>query len=152
MSENEEMAWSRRKSVPTRFTRLDQAIKRVLMERHQDVLIADGPLILPPDDPQSRKVHRVTCRLVTALEEQDHHVISGASWPPRSQELGRVISEREAALSGGREIAYQPSGVAKSSFMPWRPVSSNPLKKLESADWNLYVVDLVRLHYLARGS
>ena len=84
-------------------------------------------------------------RLVTALEEQDHTVVSGASWPPRvSADLARVISEREASEGRELEARYTPSGIAQSTFMPFRPVSSNPLKKLESADWNLYVVDLVR--------
>lgn len=48
--------------------------------------------------------------------------------------------------SGYRESEadrYKPSGTAKSTFMPFRPQSSNPLKRLESADWNLYVVDMV---------
>jgi hypothetical protein len=83
-------------------------------------------------------------RLVTALEEQDHTVVSGASWPPRaSTDLARVISEREASEGRALEERYKPSGVAQSTFMPFRPQSSNPLKKLESADWNLYIVDLV---------
>ena len=86
---------------------------------------------------------RVTSRLVTALEEQDHHVVYGASWPPRSPDGNNVSSEREAAHARGTD-KYQPSGTATSTFMPWRPATSNPLKKLESADWNLYVVDLVR--------
>jgi hypothetical protein len=85
-------------------------------------------------------------RLITALEEQDHTVVSGASWPPRgSGDLARVISEREASEGRDLEARYRPSGVAQSTFMPFRPVTSNPLKKLESADWNLYVVDLVSL-------
>lgn len=87
-------------------------------------------------------------RLVTALEAQDHLVVAGHTWPPRSNDLGRVISEREAILGGGSggssgAVSYQPSGTAQSTFMPFRPVSSNPLKKLEAADWNLYLIDAV---------
>lgn len=114
-----------------------------LTTRHQDVLKHDGALLLPPEDPQSKRVARVTSRLVTALEEQQHHVVCDATWPPRSSELGRVISEREAAYGDPHGERYKPSGVATSSFMPFRPVSSNPLKKLETGDWNLYVIDLV---------
>lgn len=118
--------------------------------RHQEVLTNDGPLLLPPDDPRSQRISRITARLITALEEQEHHVVSGATWPPRSQELGRVLAERDAAMGlvhrgeGEYRVRYQPSGTAKSTFMPWRPATSNPLKKLESADWNLYVIDMVR--------
>jgi hypothetical protein len=83
-------------------------------------------------------------RLVTALEEQDHTVVSGASWPPRaSTDLARVTSEREASEGRDIEARYRPSAIAKSTFMPFRPETSNPLKKLETADWNVYVVDLV---------
>jgi hypothetical protein len=56
------------------------------------------------------------------------------------------MAEREAFYGpsglGPKEV-YEPSGVAKSDFVPFRPQSSNPLKRLESADWNLYVVNLV---------
>ena len=114
-----------------------------LIIRHHDVLKSDGPLLLPSTDPSSRRVSRVTSRLVTALEEQEHHVVCSASWPPRSAELGRVISEREASEGRSVEERFKPSGVATSSFMPFRPASSNPLKTLESADWNLYVIDMV---------
>lgn len=82
-------------------------------------------------------------RLVTALEEQDHHVICGATWPPRSSDLGRVMSEREASEGRSIDERYKPSGTARSTFMPFRPATSNPLKKLEAADWNLYLIDLV---------
>jgi hypothetical protein len=137
MSENEEMAWSRRKWVSDRPAIADP--------RHQDALTHDGALLLPPEDPQSIKVARVTSRLVTALEEQQQHVVCDATWPPRSTDLSRVMSEREAATAREKEERYKPSGVAHSSFMPFRPVSSNPLKKLETGDWNLYVIDMVGL-------
>jgi metalloendopeptidase OMA1, mitochondrial len=67
-------------------------------------------------------------------------MVHGASWPPRRErgELGQVIVERERL---GRQ--YQPSAVAKSGFMPFRPESGNPLKVLQDGDWNLYVVDFV---------
>ncbi|WVW86100.1 hypothetical protein I302_108139 [Kwoniella bestiolae CBS 10118] len=137
MSEHEEMAWSRRKQ--------------------QEVLRNDGPLILPPEDERSQQVARVTSRLITALEEQDHHIIHGASWPPRSQALSRVISEREAETEFGttaarRHVHFRPSATAHSTFMPFRPVTSNPLKKLESADWNLYVIDLPQMNAFALPS
>ncbi|WWC71955.1 uncharacterized protein I206_105914 [Kwoniella pini CBS 10737] len=140
MSENEEMAWSRRKQ--------------------QDVLRNDGPLILSEEDERSKQVSRVATKLVTALEEQDHHIIHGASWPPRSQELSRVMSEREAQFGLSptteviqkRHVHYKPSGTAHSTFMPFRPATSNPLKKLESADWNLYVIDLPQMNAFALPS
>lgn len=108
------------------------------------MLKSDGPVLLPSTDPRCQKVTQIMTRLVTALEEQDHTVVSGASWPPRSKnDLGRVMSEREASEGRALEDRYRPSGVAQSTFMPFRPATSNPLKKLESADWNLYVIDLV---------
>ncbi len=108
--------------------------------RFDECLQQDGPLLLTSDDPRVTRVARVTSRLITALECQEQHMVHGASWPPRVQrgELGRVIAEREKAGKG-----YQPSAVAKSGFMPFRPESGNPLKVLEDGDWNLYVVDLV---------
>lgn len=115
------------------------------MVRHLDVLRNDGPLLLPPSSEYSQRVARVTSRLVTALEETESHVVHGAAWPPRSQELGRVMSEREASEGRNLEDRYKPSGVADSNFMPFRPASSNPLKKLEGADWNLYVIDMVSI-------
>ncbi|ODN99000.1 hypothetical protein I350_07152 [Cryptococcus amylolentus CBS 6273] len=126
MGEHEEMAWSRRKQ--------------------KDILKQDGPNLLPPSDPRSQKVSRITARLITALEEQDRHIVCGANWPPASQELSRVMSQREAMLSGGAEGGggdrwYEPSGTAKSGYLPYRPESRNPLKKVESGDWRLYVID-----------
>ena len=103
----------------------------------------DGALLLPPEDEQSRRVERVASRLVTALEEQQQHVVCDAAGAPRSSDLSRVISEREASVGRHLEERFKPSGVAHSSFMPFRPATSNPLKKLEAADWNLYVIDLV---------
>lgn len=60
-----------------------------------------------------------------------------------------MISEREAyeAERTGRDMRYErhfaPSGTARSTFMPFRPASSNPLKRLEAADWNIYVIESV---------
>ncbi|KAK4685829.1 hypothetical protein P7C73_g4310, partial [Tremellales sp. Uapishka_1] len=121
------------------------------MGRHQEVLKNDGPCLLSADDPRSARVARVTTRLVTALEEQDNLIVCGASWPPKSQELGRVMAER-AAGEGRDGKGYKPSGTAKSTFMPFRPVSSNPLKKLEGADWNLYLIDLPQVNAFALPS
>ena len=132
------MAWSRRKSACCHIRKL-----KLMPLRHNELLHADGRLLLPPDDPRSQRVARVTSHLVTALEEQDHHVVCGATWPPRSQELARVMAEREDGMKRGGGENWKPSGTAKSTFMPWRPESGNPLKQLESGDWNLYVVDLV---------
>ncbi|TYJ51389.1 hypothetical protein B9479_008039 [Cryptococcus floricola] len=133
MGEHEEMAWSRRKGH----------------KRQKDILKQDGPNLLPPSNPLSQKASRITARLITALEEQDRHIVCGANWPPASQELSRVMSQREAMLSGSgveggggdRERWYEPSGTAKSGYLPYRPESRNPLKKVESGDWRLYVID-----------
>jgi hypothetical protein len=116
-----------------------------LIGRHQEVLKNDGDLLLPPSDPHSKRVARVASRLITALEEQQKLVISDAAWPPRSTDLSRVMAEREAGQGRPIEDRFKPSGVAHSSFTPFRPSSSNPLKKIESADWNLYVIDMVCL-------
>ena len=107
----------------------------MLTRRHAEVLAADGPLILPSSDPRSEQVCRVASRLVTALEEADHHMVCDAAWPPSH------AADHPDVSSDTRK--YEASGVARSSFMPFRPVSSNPLKKLEGGDWNLYVIDMV---------
>ena len=120
--------------------------------RQHEVLKADGELLLPPTDPFSQQVIRVASRLITALEEQEHHYVCGAAWRPRTAETGRLVSEREAWESKNIEERYKPSGTACSSFMPFRPASSNPLKKLQSADWNLYVMDLPMLNAFALPS
>lgn len=113
-----------------------------LESRQKEILHNDGHKLLPPDDPRSRQVARVTTRLITALEEGDRHIVYGANWPPKSQELSRVISEREA-LIGGEDRYYPPSGTAKSTYVPYRPPTRNPLKQFESPDWRLYVIDSV---------
>lgn len=56
------------------------------------------------------------------------------------------MSDREQGYSRkAGEERYRPSGTASSTYIPWRPTSSNPLKKLETADWNLYVLESVRV-------
>lgn len=119
-------------------------VQQLTLYRRHEILEADGPLILPPSDKRSQQVASVVTKLVTALEEQDHLVVCGATWPPRSQELGNVMSDREHGYNRrGVAERYQPSATASSTYIPWRPASSNPLKKLETADWDLYVVDSV---------
>lgn len=112
------------------------------------MLLHDGPLLLPPDDPRCKQVARVATRLITALEEQDGHVVYGASWPPRDQVI-KAVHDREERED--RLDRYKPSGTAKSSYMPFRPETHNPLKQLEAADWNIYVFDLVSDEYPERS-
>jgi hypothetical protein len=120
MTETEEIAWSQRKYVAIRhaflYLPLSILVKRecatALTTRHQEVHKSDGPLLLPSADSRSLTVARVMSRLVTALEEQDHTMISGAAWPPRSHDLGRVMSEREAGEGRRLGDRYKPSGVA----------------------------------------
>ncbi|WVQ74175.1 hypothetical protein IAR50_003769 [Cryptococcus sp. DSM 104548] len=121
MGEHEEMAWSRRKQ--------------------KDILRQDGPNLLPPSDPRSQQVSRITARLITGLEEKDRHMVCGANWPPASQELSRVMSQREAMMGEGGDMWYEPSGTAQGGYLPYRPESRNPLKKVERGDWRLYVID-----------
>jgi hypothetical protein len=103
------------------------------------VLLHDGPLLLAPDDPRSIKVGRIATRLVSALEEQENNVVSGAEWPPREYRL------RFGADDDDRLNRYSPSACAKSGLMPFRPMSHNPLKdhNIENVDWNIYVIDMV---------
>lgn len=111
--------------------------------RHNDVLLHDGPLLLTPDDPRSHKVGRVTTRIVEALEQQDCKVVSGAAWPPREDK------KRNTQEDDSRIARYGPSATATSGFMPYRPISNNPLKdkNIQEADlWNIYVIDLVSHH------
>jgi len=42
--------------------------------------------------------------------------------------------------------SVSPSARTNSSFLPFRPESSNPLKIIESRDWDLFVVDLPRVN------
>ena len=114
--------------------------------RQREVLKADGPLILPPTDDRSQRVTLVASRLITALEEQEGHIICGAAGSLSAHpegDPGALVSEREVWEAKNLEERYKPSGVATSSYMPFRPQSSNPLKVLESADWKMYVIDLV---------
>ncbi|KAL1409942.1 hypothetical protein Q8F55_003941 [Vanrija albida] len=133
MGEREELAWSHRK--------------------HKEVLMHEGPLLLPPDDPRSRQVERVTARIITALEEQDKHVVSGAAWPPR-EDFAASMSEREERFGdySGRLSRFEPSATAHSAYMPFRPQSQNPLKNMESADWNIYIIDHPQLNAFALPS
>lgn len=103
------------------------------------MLLHDGPLLLPPEDIRSVKVGRVVTRIVEALEEQEGNVVCGATWPPR-EDKKRASQEDDSRIN-----RYVPSATATSGFMPFRPMSSNPLKdqNIEAADWNIYVIDLV---------
>jgi len=103
------------------------------------VLLHDGPLLLPADDPRSIKAGRVATRLVSALEEQEQNIVSGAEWPPREYKT-RFENGDDDRLS-----RYYPSACAKSGLLPFRPASSNPLKdtNIENVDWNIYVIDMV---------
>jgi hypothetical protein len=85
----------------------------------------------------------VISRLVTALEQQEQQLIHGASWPPRHHtgEVNRLQEEKEKE----RRHGFEPSATAASNFLPFKPGTSNPLKVLEGGDWNVWVVDQVRL-------
>lgn len=115
--------------------------------RHKEVLSHDGPLILPSTDLRSEQIARIATRLVTALEEQDDHVVCGAAWPPREDIMDEIYDhEDRMTRRRSRAIEYKPSATAHSNFVPFRPLSSNPLKgqNIKAADWNIYIVDLVR--------
>lgn len=130
MSENEEMSWS--------------------MRKFDDVLSQDGPLLLPPSSPITHRVARVSNRLIKALQEEDDHIVSGASWPPKDKalELSKVMAER----ARGKDVKYEPSAKAGGDAVPHRPETTNPLKKLEGGDWSLYVVDLPKINAFALPS
>lgn len=143
MGEREELAWSHRKWV---LFGLGEEGRQLTQCRHKEVLMHEGPLLLPPEDPRSRQVERVTARIITALEEQDKHIVSGAAWPPK-EDFARSMSEREERFGdySGRLSRFEPSATAHSAYMPFRPESQNPLKNMESADWNIYIIDHVGL-------
>lgn len=42
--------------------------------------------------------------------------------------------------------SIRPSAKTESAFLPYRPESSNPLKIIESRDWDLFVVDMPRVN------
>jgi hypothetical protein len=48
---------------------------------------------------------------------------------------------------------YEPSAMASSAVIPFRPETTNPLKVLAGGDWSLYVIDLVsfsKLYYFLK--
>lgn len=113
--------------------------------RHKEVLANEGPLILPPTDGRAAQIARVATRLVTALEEQDDHVLSGASWPPRdNSDAMAAIHDHESRFNRLTQH-YEPTATAHSTFVPFRPASSNPLKgnNIDAGDWSIYLIDLV---------
>lgn len=42
--------------------------------------------------------------------------------------------------------SIRPSARTDSSFLPFKPESSNPQKIIESRDWDLFVIDLPRIN------
>lgn len=113
--------------------------------RHKEVLSQEGPLLLPPTDRRAAQIARVATRLVTALEEQDDHVLSGASWPPRDHSDTMAAIHDHESMFNRYSVHYQPSATAHSNFAPFRPASSNPLKgnNIDAGDWSIYLIDLV---------
>lgn len=104
----------------------------------------EADAILPPSDPRVARVARVSSALITALEAEQKTLIYGATWPPatavRRSELSRVIHERQ------RHGGYvPPSATAMNSFVTYRPDDGDPLINLDREDWNIYVVEGVRV-------
>ncbi|KAF8678172.1 Peptidase family M48 [Rhizoctonia solani] len=141
MSKREEMEWAR-----ARFT---------------ECLLDDGPHLLREGDPRVEQVRRVAERLFTVIEDgvfDADHVVSSPGWPPRSEEpqlaqlqtpggpwsTGRRVHVTPASFGKMQaQLLYPPSATAESTFMPFRPETSNPTKVIDDQSWKLYVVDLV---------
>lgn len=102
----------------------------------------DGPLILPPDDPRSIKVGRVTERMITAIEEQEGTVVHGAAWSGH-EEPGTPAAPGQPIDLDER---YQPSATAHSAAICHHHESRNPFKRrnVKNTDWNVYVIESVR--------
>lgn len=118
MSEKEEMAWSQK--------------------RFQDVLEAEAPLILSESDERVQVLKRVCNKLIEAMDSDN--TVCTAIWPRDDAEVLERIRRFEARTS------IRPSAKTESAFLPYRPESSNPLKIIESRDWDLFVVDMPRVN------
>ncbi|GAB1525538.1 hypothetical protein RhiTH_008701 [Rhizoctonia solani] len=147
MSKREEMEWAR-----ARFT---------------ECLLDDGPHLLREGDPRVEQVRRVAERLFTVIEDgvfDADHVVSSPGWPPRSEEpqlaqlqtpggpwsTGRRVHVTPASFGKMQaQLLYPPSATAESTFMPFRPETSNPTKVIDDQSWKLYVVDLPKINAFA---
>ncbi|WAR61727.1 hypothetical protein PtB15_12B417 [Puccinia triticina] len=116
MSEGEEMEWSRR--------------------RFEDLVASDGHMIVGPHDPRTQMVKEICDRLMTALDLDSP--VSAAAWPrsPEADDPPRFGRRLEPSRK-----QIKSSAIAGSDLLPWKPESSNPEKKLESHDWELFIID-----------
>lgn len=121
MSEAEEMEWSHR--------------------RFEDLIASDGRLIVGPQDPRTQMVKNICDRLMTALDLNSP--VSAAAWP-RSPHID--YQTRHEHHTEGRRREIKSSAIASSDLLPWKPESSNPQKKLESNDWELFIIDSPRIN------
>ncbi|KAA1089236.1 hypothetical protein PGT21_011017 [Puccinia graminis f. sp. tritici] len=121
MSEAEEMEWSRR--------------------RFEDLVSTDGDLIVGPQDPRTQMVKEICDRLMTALDLDSP--VSAAAWP-RNPEIDEQHHFGRRVEPSRKEI--KSSATASSDLLPWKPESSNPEKKLESNDWELFIIDSPRIN------
>ncbi|CAH7682168.1 putative metalloendopeptidase M48, Ste24p [Phakopsora pachyrhizi] len=118
MTESEEVEWSHR--------------------RFEDLLEAEGHLVLGADDPRTRLVKSICDRLMTAIDVDSP--VSAATWPRDHIE----IKEKMKRIESRKGVS--PSATTGSAFMPWRPESSNPEKILDSRDWHLFIIDLPKIN------
>ncbi|KAH9455264.1 hypothetical protein Pst134EA_022738 [Puccinia striiformis f. sp. tritici] len=121
MSEAEEMEWSHR--------------------RFEEIVASDGHLIVGPQDPRTQMVKEICDRLMTALDLDS--TVSAAAWP-RSTDLGEERRTGRRVEPSRKDI--KSSAITGSDLLPWKPESSNPEKKLESDDWELFIIDLPRIN------
>ncbi|POW20635.1 hypothetical protein PSHT_03361, partial [Puccinia striiformis] len=121
MSEAEEMEWSHR--------------------RFEEIVASDGHLIVGPQDPRTQMVKEICDRLMTALDLDS--TVSAAAWP-RSTDLEEERRTGRRVEPSRKDI--KSSAITGSDLLPWKPESSNPEKKLESDDWELFIIDLPRIN------
>lgn len=114
LTEREEMEWSHR--------------------RFDDLLASEASHILPGTDERVRLVKKVCDRLITALDVNSP--VSAAAWPRDTAEIKERL--RRAELRNG----VVPSAKTASALLPFRPETSNPEKRLEERDWDLFVVSV----------
>lgn len=118
MSESEEIEWSHR--------------------RCEDLLASEGHLILGPQDPRTILLKKICDRLMAAVD-LDSPVSANKNLKSQSD-----LKDRIQVIKARNGI--QPSAVAGSDYMPWKPESSNPEKILHGPDWELFVIDLPRIN------
>ncbi|ORY89811.1 peptidase family M48-domain-containing protein [Leucosporidium creatinivorum] len=100
-------------------------------KKFDEIIMTEEHLLLPPDDPRVAVVKRVCDRLVQTLN--DDSPLSCFSYAEMDQT--REYQRRKIVPSARTEAA-----------MLWMPETSNPQKRVQRSDWDIFVVDLPKIN------